>query len=105
MAKKSIKGVWLSISQIDMKFATKGIFINNLFKRVVGIEKKHSFGRMLGVVTWFLKDLCLNLYALEENKNCLLMGIINFNIDLGQGEIGNSQGKLERGERKINSLF
>lgn len=33
------------------------------------------------------------------------MDIINFNIDLGQGEIGNSQGKLERGERKINSLF
>lgn len=43
MAKKSIKGVWLSISQIDMKFATKGIFINNLFKRVVGIGDKTVF--------------------------------------------------------------
>lgn len=49
-----------------MKFEAKGIFINNLFKRVVGIGDK----------TVFWKDYWCGFEGqLEkgENKNCLLM--------------------------------
>lgn len=97
IVKNSIKGVWLSISQIDVDLQDKGIFLSDLFKRVVG----NGCGTFFWKDSWCsnipLKDLFPNLYVLETSKDCLILDKRSFDSEAGSRWIWRWSKQLWRG--------
>nr|KAJ0212898.1 hypothetical protein LSAT_V11C400187120 [Lactuca sativa] len=86
LAKYSLKGVWYYISHIAIELEDKGIFLSNLFKRVVDIGDKTYFWKDVWCDDYALKDIYPNLYALEKkNKDCLANDWMNLGDDLVPG--------------------
>ncbi|KAL7604826.1 hypothetical protein Lser_V15G20393 [Lactuca serriola] len=73
MAKKSIKGVWLDISHISIDLNLYDISLGSLFKRIVGKGDYTFYWKDSWCGDGVLKDVFPNLYAVENNKNCLVM--------------------------------
>lgn len=73
LAKKSLKGVWLEILQIDVDFGDKGIVLKDLFKKCVGMGDKTFCWKDVWCGDTTLKDIFLNLCVVESNKNCLVL--------------------------------
>lgn len=63
LAKRSIKGVWLSIVQISDELLDKRVVLANLFKRLVGIGDKTYFWKDCWCGDITLKYLRQNLYG------------------------------------------
>lgn len=47
IAKKPIPEVWFGISNVNSDFLNLEVLLENLFERVVGLDEKRCFGKML----------------------------------------------------------
>lgn len=79
-----------------------GISLLDLFKRVDVMGDKTHFWKHAWCGDVFLKELCMNLYALETNKNCLIMDRMNIGQILVTSGVTAVLDSLEEGEKVSN---
>nr|KAJ0184647.1 hypothetical protein LSAT_V11C900459440 [Lactuca sativa] len=72
IAKKSIKGVWSTISQIVPEFEQRCVLLASLFNNVVGKGDKTFFWKDCWLGDMALKEIIANLYAIDKTKDCLV---------------------------------
>lgn len=72
IARSSLKGVWYEIAGIDMDFERKGVFLDKLFNRKVGIGDRTFFWKDSWCGEVAFKDMFPNLYSKEVDKDCLV---------------------------------
>lgn len=72
IAKKSIKGVWLEISCLQIGFGNLGVDLPSLFNRVIGSGDKTRFWQDTWIGDLNLKERYPNLYSIEVVKDCFI---------------------------------